>query len=88
MTYVETRTEAQEVLRDASREVCYVATALINAVSIFTRWPAYNTKTALRADFQRLVGAYLLANRVSGGRLSAEAEAQYERAGQAIESLK
>lgn len=65
--YHETRTTIDEVLRDVAKEVAAQANRVISNVSTWTAHPTYITRTEIRANYHRLLGAEELAGRVFGG---------------------
>jgi hypothetical protein len=64
--YIETRTSHAEVLADIRREVVHMANRVINGARIIRAHPTYLTKTQFRHDYERLTGAFELAQRVHG----------------------
>lgn len=65
--YTDTRTTAREVLDDVETEVRSLASRTLSGVTNRRDHPSYLTKTQVKADLERLNGAYELAARVAGG---------------------
>lgn len=88
--YTETRTTAREVLDDVETEVRAFASRVLSGVVNRRDHPSYITKTQVKADFERLNGAYELAARVAGGddRLCEVTRSVVERARAAAATMK
>lgn len=67
MTYIDTRTRAEEVLMDVAAEVRAQAARVINDAMTHRNHPTYIRKTDARDNLRRLHGAHELATRVFGG---------------------
>jgi hypothetical protein len=79
--FVETRTDAAEVLADVANEVNYACNTVRNQAKMRTVHPTYVTKPQLRQHLSELKGMFHLASMVHGGidQLPAELVAKYNQ---------
>jgi len=87
--YVETRTDASEVLETVLRELIHMIIRLRNTVHTKRNISSYVTNPQLRQMANELRGAYVLACRVAGDpdRIPLEVHEQYGEAVRAAQEL-
>lgn len=87
MVYIETRTTHTEVLADLLQELDYKINGVISSATNHRAHPTFNTKTAIRAELQQLMGAAEMVRNVHGGTLPDAVEAKIGHARAAVDAL-